>query len=192
MIAINPDGEIGGIYDKWHLVPFGEFQPNWLPLPIQIVPGGGFAHGAGPQTLRLPGLPPFGVLICYEAIFPAEMVDRANRPAWLVNITNDAWFGNSSGPRQHLAAARLRAVEEGMPLFRAANTGISAAFDAYGRELGRLGMGETGLLIRQLPGPVVPGPFARFGLWIPFILALVVMLPSLFGRAAKPARGSPL
>jgi apolipoprotein N-acyltransferase len=192
MIAIGPGGEIGGIYDKWRLVPFGEFQPSWFPLPIQIVPGGGFAHGAGPRTFHPQGLPPFGVLICYEAIFPGEMVDRADRPAWLVNITNDAWFGNSSGPRQHLAAARLRAVEEGMPLFRAANTGISAAFDAYGRELGRLGMGETGLLVRPLPGPVAPGPFARLGLWIPLILAMVVLVSGLFGPLAKLPQNRPL
>ena len=105
-----------------------------------VVPGDGFASGPGPRTLHVPGLPPFGPLICYEAIFPGQVVDRSDRPAWLVNVTNDAWFGNSTGPRQHLAAARMRAVEEGLPLLRAANTGISAAFDAHGHELGRLGM----------------------------------------------------
>ena len=126
-----------GVYDKWHLVPFGEYIPDWLPLPIMVMPGNGFAAGPGPRTLHVPGLPPFGALICYEAIFPGEIVDRDDRPAWLVNVTNDAWFGNSTGPRQHLAAARMRAVEEGLPLLRAANTGISAAFDAHGHELGQ-------------------------------------------------------
>ena len=92
------------------------------------------------------------------------MVDEADRPDWLVNVTNDAWFGNSTGPRQHLAAARLRAVEEGLPLMRAANTGISAGFDAFGRELGRLGMNTAGVLVLALPGRLRPTPFARFGL----------------------------
>src|SRR6185312_9029447 len=116
--------------------------------------------GPGPRTLHVPGVPPFGVLICYEAIFPAAMVARADRPDWLVNITNDAWFGNSSGPRQHLAAARLRAVEEGLPFFRAANTGISAAFDARGHEIARLGMQKTGFLPVNLPGPLEPTLFS--------------------------------
>ncbi len=152
LFAVIDGGAIGGVYDKWHLVPFGEYVPDWLPLPIMVVPGGGFASGPGPRTLQVPGLPPFGALICYEAIFPGQVVERDNRPAWLVNVTNDAWFGNSTGPRQHLAAARMRAVEEGLPLLRAANTGISAAFDARGRELGRLDMQQTGTLAVALPG----------------------------------------
>ena len=136
LFALIDGGAIAAIYDKWHLVPFGEYIPDWLPLPLMVMPGGGFASGPGPRTLHVPGLPPFGALICYEAIFSGQIVDRDDRPAWLVNVTNDAWFGNSSGPRQHLAAARMRAVEEGLPLLRAANTGISAAFDARGHELG--------------------------------------------------------
>ena len=152
---------IGGVYDKWHLVPFGEYIPDWLPLPIMVMPGGGFASGPGPRTLHVPGLPPFGPLICYEAIFSGEVVDRSDRPAWLVNVTNDAWFGNSTGPRQHLAAARMRAVEEGLPLLRAANTGISAAFDARGHELGRIGMQTTGHLAVALPVPLPATLFAR-------------------------------
>ena len=134
---------IGGVYDKWHLVPFGEYIPDWLPLPIMVMPGNGFASGPGPRTLHVPGLPPFGPLICYEAIFSGQVVDRSDRPTWLVNVTNDAWFGNSTGPRQHLAAARMRAVEEGLPLLRAANTGISAAFDAHGHELGELDLEQS-------------------------------------------------
>ena len=144
-------GTIAAIYDKWHLVPFGEYQPDWFPCGIQIVPGGGFARGPGPRTLHVPGLPPVGPLICYEAIFPGQIVDSADRPAWIVNITNDAWFGNSSGPRQHLAAARMRAVEEGLPLLRAANTGITAAFDARGHELARLERATAGALVVPLP-----------------------------------------
>ena len=163
------------MYDKWRLVPFGEYQPDWLPLPVQLVPGGGFAPGPGPETLHVPGLPSVGVLICYEAIFSGEIVNKTDRPAWLVNITNDAWFGNSTGPRQHLAAARLRAVEEGLPLMRAANTGISAGFDAHGHELGRLRLGRMGVLVLQLPGALPATPFARFGLAIPAVLALATL-----------------
>ena len=168
--ALAKDGGAPGapdaIYDKWHLVPFGEYEPSWFPAPIQVVPGGGFQSGPGPRTLHVPGLPPVGPLICYEAIFPAQVVDRRDRAAWMVNITNDAWFGNSTGPRQHLAAARLRAVEEGLPLLRAANTGISAAFDPRGHELARLGMNETGVLVVDLPPALPPTLFARLGLWI--------------------------
>ncbi len=162
-----------GIYDKWHLVPFGEYQPSWFPAPFQVVPGGGFQPGPGPKTLHIPGLPPVGPLICYEAIFSGQVVDAADRPAWLVNITNDAWFGNSTGPRQHLAAARLRAVEEGLPLMRAANTGISAAFDPRGHELARLGMNRAGELVVDLPAALPPTLFARLGLCIPALIGIV-------------------
>ncbi len=179
LAAIDARGALAGLYDKWHLVPFGEFQPDWFPLPIQIVPGGGFAPGPGPETLHPPGAPPVGPMICYEAIFPGELVDMNDRPAWLVNVTNDAWFGNSTGPRQHLAAARFRAVELGLPLMRAANTGISVGFDARGRELGRLGMGLTGTLTLRLPGAESPPLFARFGLLIPTLLALVAIVFSI-------------
>jgi apolipoprotein N-acyltransferase len=185
LFAVIDGGAIGGVYDKWHLVPFGEYVPDWLPLPIMVVPGGGFASGPGPRTLQVPGLPPFGALICYEAIFPGQVVEHGNRPAWLVNVTNDAWFGNSTGPRQHLAAARMRAVEEGLPLLRAANTGISAAFDARGRELGRLEMQQTGTLAVALPGSLAETLFARFGLWLPGLAGAVALGTGLLaGRVA--------
>jgi apolipoprotein N-acyltransferase len=171
------------IYDKWHLVPFGEFSPSWVPVAVQFVRGG-FVPGPGPQTLHVPGLPPVGPLICYEAIFPAQVVNAADRPDWLVNVTNDAWFGNSSGPRQHFAAARLRAVEEGLPLVRAANTGISAVFDAFGRERARLGLDRTGELVVPLPGALPTTLFARFGLVLPGVLALVCVLGGLVPAAA--------
>ena len=171
MFLLTGPTAIGGIYDKWHLVPFGEFPPSWVPLAIQIVPGH-FAFGSGPETFHPPGLPPVGGLICYEAIYPAQLVDERDRPQWLVNITNDAWFGNSTGPRQHLAAARLRAVEEGLPLMRAANTGITAAFDADGRELGRLPRQVAAEMVVALPGERGPTPFSRQGLVIPLLLSL--------------------
>jgi apolipoprotein N-acyltransferase len=185
LVAILPDGAPAGTYDKWHLVPFGEFQPAWIPLPVQVVPGGGFAGGPGPVTLHIPGLPPLGALICYEAVYPGELVSESDRPAWLVNVTNDAWFGFSTGPRQHLAAARMRAVEEGLPLMRAANTGISAGFDARGHELQRLGLGISGLLVMQLPGFLPPTPFGQAGLWIPGVLGMVLLAATVLGRRTR-------
>jgi apolipoprotein N-acyltransferase len=175
LFALEGTGQIDAVYDKSHLVPFGEYQPFWVPQGLEFVPGGGFASGPGPKVLRVPGLPPFGALICYEAIFPGEIVAPNDRPAWLVNVTNDAWFGDSSGPRQHLAAARMRAVEEGLPLVRAANTGISAVFDARGHETDRLALGQTGVVVAPLPGARSPTPFSRFGLIVPAILALAAV-----------------
>jgi len=171
LVAVLPDGTIGATYDKSHLVPFGEYVPSWLPL-LQLVPGGGFAPGAGIVTQHVAGVPPYGALICYETIFPSQVVDQADRPDWLVEVTNDAWFGLGTGPRQHLASARLRAVEEGLPLVRAANTGISAAFDSFGREQGRLGLVRSGTLVLTLPGHLPPTAYARLGLLIPILLAL--------------------
>ncbi|MGH7044707.1 MAG: apolipoprotein N-acyltransferase [Acetobacteraceae bacterium] len=176
LFALAGSGLVVGVYDKWHLVPFGEYQPDWLPLPIQVVPGGGFAAGPGPRTLHLPGLPPIGPLICYEAIFPGEVIDPKDRPALMVNVTNDAWFGDSTGPHQHLAAARMRAVEAGLPLLRAANTGISAVFDARGHLLAQLGLDRTGVVVAAVGGPLPATVFARFGLAVPFGLALAALI----------------
>jgi apolipoprotein N-acyltransferase len=185
LFALGANGTIESVYDKWHLVPFGEYQPDWLPLGIQVVPGGGFASGPGPRTLHIPGLPPVGALICYEAIFSDQVVDEADRPDWMVNVTNDAWFGNSAGPRQHLAAARLRAVEEGMPLMRAANTGISAGFDAKGHELGRLEMQTTGVLPVHLPPAIGLPLYARIGLLLPGGVAALVLIIGLYGESTR-------
>jgi apolipoprotein N-acyltransferase len=175
LFALVRGGDIVAVYDKAHLVPFGEYQPAWVPLGFQFMPGGGFASGPGPKVMNVPGLPPFGVLICYEAIFPGAVVGDDGRPEWLVNVTNDAWFGDSSGPRQHLQAARMRSVEEGLPLVRAANTGISAVFDGRGQEIERLGLGETGTVSAVLPGAFPQTLFARFGLTIPAMLALATV-----------------
>ncbi len=180
LVGVYGPGPAVAIYDKWHLVPFGEYIPDWVPIPVKLLPGVGLAKGRGPSTLRIPGVPPAGALICYEAIFPAFVIDAADRPNWMVNVTNDSWFGNSSGPRQHLAAVRMRAVEEGLPLMRAANTGISAGFDAFGRELGRLDMGEQGVLLVPLPGRLPPTWFARTGLWTPLAFAALTLLVGAF------------
>ncbi len=185
LVAMDANAAVTGIYDKWHLVPFGEFAPSWVPFSIQIVPGR-FGFGAGPTTLRAPGVPPFGGLICYEAVYPGQIVNQADRPDWLVNVTNDAWFGNSTGPRQHLAAARLRAVEEGLPLMRAANTGISAGFDSRGHELGRTAMNVATTLTVPLPGKRLPTSFSRWGLVVPGLLASLFAGAALGWRRQKP------
>jgi apolipoprotein N-acyltransferase len=180
LVVLQGAGPPVAIYDKSHLVPFGEYQPRWSPLPIEFGPGG-FVPGPGPRTLRVVGLPAFSPSICYEVIFPGFVVDQSDRPQWMVTITNDAWFGNSAGPRQHLAAARMRAVEEGLPIMRAANTGITGGYDAFGRELGRIGMRETGTLSLALPGALPITPFGRFGLLIPVGSSLALLVAGLWG-----------
>lgn len=185
--VVRGPGPLLGIYDKWHLVPFGEYEPAWMPL--QILPGQGFTPGTGPKTLHIPGLPPVGPIICYESVFSGQIIKESDRPDWIALVTNDAWFGNSAGPRQHLAAGRMRAVEEGLPLARAANTGISALFDASGRELGRIGMERQGVFVAPLPGALPPTLFSRLGLWAPALLALLTLLTGFgLGLAGRTPR----
>lgn len=169
VFALGPGGAIAAVYDKAHLVPFGEFMPFRPALSKlgldKLAPGDlDFSAGPGPVTLRLPGLPPFSPLVCYEVIFPGAVVDAADRPDWLLNLTNDAWFGTSPGPYQHLALARFRAVEEGLPLVRAAGTGISAVIDPFGRIVRSLALSTRGVLDSGLP-EALPGrtPFAAVG-----------------------------
>jgi apolipoprotein N-acyltransferase len=188
LFAVTGTGFVAALYDKWHLVPFGEYQPSWAQIGIQLVPGGGFAPGPGPQTLRIPGVPPVGPLICYEAIFPGQVIDETDRPDWMVNVTNDAWFGTSTGPRQHLAAARLRAVEEGLPLMRAANTGITAAFDPRGHEITRIGMELAGFRTVVLPGPLPRTVFGQFGLILPGGLALGSLIAGMLASRRRRVR----
>lgn len=175
VVALAPDGAIQAVYDKARLVPFGEYQPPFIPL--QIVPQGGMAAGPGPQTWHLPDIPPVGPLVCYEVIFSGDVVNSHDRPRWLANVTNDAWFGNSAGPRQHLSSVRLRAVEEGLPIARAANTGISTAYDGMGHMLDHLGWGKAGVLSVALPAALPPTLFGRLGQSVP--LALCIMLLAL-------------
>jgi apolipoprotein N-acyltransferase len=177
LYALDGSGEVVGLFDKFHLVPLGEYVPFRGVLPLEkITPGiGDFSAGPGPRTLDLPGLPPFSPLICYEIIFGGAVVDPATRPAWLLNITNDAWFGISSGPYQHFASARFRAVEEGLPLARAANNGISAMVDPYGRVVASLGLGETGVLDVPLPRSLAPTLYARYGDAILFLLMVACL-----------------
>ena len=182
LYVIGPEGGTRARYDKFHLVPFGEYVPlaDWLPIPKLTAGRSAFTAGPGARTLAVPGAPPTSPLICYEAIFPGAVTGRA-RPGWLLNVTNDAWFGVSSGPYQHLASARLRAVEEGLPLVRAANTGISAVVDPFGRIRARLGLQAKGVLDSALPAAQPPTAYARAGdlapaaLWLALALGLAAV-----------------
>jgi apolipoprotein N-acyltransferase len=184
MVAVDGAGGIAGVYDKAHLVPFGEYMPlrRWVPLPAVAAAGGDFAPGPGVTTMRLPGLPPVSPLICYEVIFPGAVADADDRPAWLLNLTNDAWYGNSAGPHQHFAIARVRAVEEGLPLVRAANTGISGVIDAHGRIVARLGLGEGGVLDAPLPAAAPPTLYSRYG---DALLVLLLFIQAVFATLAR-------
>jgi apolipoprotein N-acyltransferase len=185
--AVGQDAALLGVYDKAHLVPFGEYMPLRGLIPIRVVQGGlDFSSGPGPVAMTVPGLPAFSPLICYEVIFPGAVVPEA-RPQWLLNVTNDAWFGYSAGPFQHLAAARLRAVEEGLPMVRAAQTGVSVVLDAHGRVAARLGLGEMGSILAPLPGALPPTLYARLGAWLPGLLGLAAFLAPFLLKRRKDA-----
>jgi apolipoprotein N-acyltransferase len=188
--AIDDRGVVLGSSDKFHLVPFGEYVPFRSILKFSKITQGmtDFSAGRGPRTMRIDGLPPFSPLICYEVIFPGAVVDRADRPDWLLNVTNDAWFGISSGPHQHFASARMRAVEEGLPLVRAANTGISGVVDGYGRLVARLGLGQEGVVDAPLPPSLSPTIFSRWGNSVAALLILTALLGGWL--CARSERGS--
>lgn len=176
IMALDESGQIRAVYDKSTLVPFGEYQPRFIPfnlLPDQLT------SGKGVTTWVLPGLGAVDPLVCYEIIFSGRIVG-ARRPDWIANITNDAWFGDSAGPRQHLATARMRAVEEGLPVVQAANMGITAAFDASGHELARLPWAKAGTLVVALPSPHRPTLFSRYGRTIPLSMCLMTALVAVF------------
>ncbi|CAA7618140.1 Apolipoprotein N-acyltransferase [Magnetospirillum sp. LM-5] len=188
LMAIDAAGQVLGIYDKAHLVPFGEYVPLRAVLPIAKITHGGidFSPGTGPVTLSLPGLPPFAPFICYESVFPGAIADHGGtRPLWLLTVTNDAWFGRSAGPHQHLAAGRMRAIEEGAPLVRAANTGISAVIDPMGRTVARLDLGQRGIVDSILPQATAPTLFSRWGNAIALVLALTLVVTGLFLRRVE-------
>jgi apolipoprotein N-acyltransferase len=184
--VIDHDGSVLSVYDKVHLVPFGEYLP-FQPLLERIglmqltKVQGGFLAGDRHRAFLVPRAPRFLPLICYEIIFPGQAVPAGERPDWLLNLTNDGWFGISTGPYQHFQQARVRAIEEGLPLVRAANTGISAVVDPFGRIVGSLQLGIEGVLDAALPRRIDPPPYVRTR-DVPVGLALVVAVALVIRR----------
>lgn len=185
------------IYDKYRLVPFGEYMPmEALATAVGFkklvhVAEDGFTPGPAPRPLAAPGVPPVQPLICYESLFPGFVREGAAasgvRAAWIVNISNDAWFGQTSGPWQHLNLASYRAIEEGLPIVRATPTGVSAVIDAYGRPLHTLKLGAFGVIDSPLPPALAPTPFARFGesaFWLMIGLSIAALIPAV--RSSRP------
>jgi apolipoprotein N-acyltransferase len=189
--VITREGGIVASYDKHHLVPFGEYLPSAFATVLQslgltafVAIPGGFSASPARAALAVPGLPPVAASICYEAIFPAEVLPHlagreGRRPQLLLNVTNDAWFGQTPGPHQHASQARLRAIEEGMPMIRAANNGVSSVIDAYGRSIGSLPLGSDGVLDTGLPRAIGLTTFSRVGNL--FAMALVLTCLALAG-----------
>ena len=186
------------IYDKYRLVPFGEYMPmEGLATAVGFkklvhVADDGFTPGPLPRPMAAPGVPPVQPLICYESLFPGFVREGAAqsgvRAAWIVNISNDAWFGQTSGPWQHLNLASYRAIEEGLPIVRATPTGVSAVIDAYGRPLRTLKLGAFGVIDAPLPPALAPTPFARFGesaFWLMIGLSIVALIPAVRAQAVR-------
>lgn len=192
--AMDANGKLLGHYDKSHLVPYGEYLPMpWLLRPLglaRLVPGDlDFWPGPGPQTLKLPfngKSVNVGLQICYEIIFSGQVVDRKHRPDFIFNPSNDAWFG-TIGPPQHLAQARLRAIEEGLPVIRSTPTGISAVIDADGRIVRHLGMGRAGRIDTFVPMAKQPTLFARYGNILPLAFAALLIAFALLPLARRRA-----
>ncbi len=197
LLVIGADGVVQDTFDKFHLVPFGEYVPfhdllKQLGIEKVVEGAGDFSPGRGLQTIDLRGLASMSPLICYEVIFPGRVIPEGPRPDFIMNVTNDAWYGRSTGPYQHLMITRFRAIEEGLPVLRAAGTGISAIIDAYGRVVNELGLNKVGIVDGLLPQAVATTPL--FGIWgnasvVVFILllALLVLLVGGFS-AAKSSR----
>lgn len=180
-VFLGADGQVTSIYDKHHLVPFGEFVPFGDTLKrfgiagMAARDGNGYSSGPGAQVIDLGPLGKALPLICYEGVFARDVAAAPERPDFLLMITNDAWFGEVSGPYQHLAQARLRSVEQGLPMIRAANTGVSAVIDATGRITHHLPLGQAGWIDAPLPLPHPPTVYARIGDW-PIAGLLILML----------------
>ena len=189
LYLFGPGGVLPVVYDKFHLVPFGEYVPFAKVLGrlgvTKLTTGGGFSIGDGPKVLAAGGAPPVTALICYEVIFPHAVTDpKGPRPGWFVNITDDSWFGSWAGPRQHLLIARTRAIEEGLPIARAANTGISTVIDPLGRLRAPLTLNQSGVVDARLPAALPRTPYARFGDLV-FVLLLVTGAFAAFILARK-------
>ncbi|RZN28565.1 apolipoprotein N-acyltransferase [Bradyrhizobium sp. Leo121] len=188
--VIDHDGSVLSVYDKLHLVPFGEYLPFQDLMEklgfVQLTKvHGGFIAGQRRRALDIPNAPRALPLICYEAIFPDDIDIHDDRPGWIINVTNDGWFGISTGPYQHLQQARLRAIEEGLPIVRAANTGISAVIDPAGRIVAELGLGIEGVLDARLPAAIPPTLYARFNDIPAAIILFVALLLVVARRVAR-------
>ncbi len=187
--VIDHTGSIAAVYDKVHLVPFGEYLPlaNLLGrIGLQDITEerGGFLAGDRHRLIAVPGAPPALPLICYEAIFPGEVMPPGGRPGWIVNVTNDGWFGISTGPYQHFQQARVTAIELGLPLARAANTGISAVVDPVGRVIDSLPLGTEGVLDAPLPRAIGAPIYARFGDALAYIMIAIAFVAVMRRRRA--------
>lgn len=188
ILTIGPGAAVLNRYDKWQLVPFGEYLPLEAILePLGLrrivqVPGG-LSAGPGPRTVSIDGVPAFVPLVCYEGIFPEAVQPEGERASFLLNVTNDAWFGDSAGPHQHLEQARMRAIEQGLPLIRAANTGISAVVDAYGRVRAEAALGTRTVI--DTPLPIVAGvtTYARYHQTVFMLLGIaMIAVVTLYSR----------
>lgn len=188
ILMLDDVGSVAGTYDKWRLVPGGEYLPfeDFLSRfgfrKVVSLPES-FTAGAGPRNLAVPGIGPVGLLICYEVIFSHALVGE-ERPQLLVNVTNDGWFGRSVGPHQHLAQARMRSIEQGLPMLRAANTGISAVIDPAGRIVAQTQLGQSAYLDSPIPAAGAMTPYARRGDWLMFGLMFTLLLLLFRGRNA--------
>jgi apolipoprotein N-acyltransferase len=181
LYLFSPGARSISVYDKTHLVPFGEYTPwphlmsalglaQLVEMPFPATPGNGL------HRYIVPGAPTVTSLICFEDVFPGAVVSSEGRPGWLVNVTDDSWFGPWAGPAQHLLTARMRSIEEGLPMARAANTGISAVIDARGRVLAHLTLGQSGVVDAALPAALPPTAYARFGDDIFFLLLMLAAI----------------
>ncbi|KUJ80373.1 acyltransferase [Ruegeria marisrubri] len=193
LVYLDSEGRPAGLYDKHHLVPFGEYVPfgdvmaRFGIYGFAATVGQGFSAGPGAAVLKLEGLGLALPLICYEAVFPQDVRAAPERPALLLQITNDAWFGTRAGPYQHLAQAQMRAIEQGVPMVRSANTGISAVIDPHGRITSSIALGQAGYVDADLPNPLPPTVYARLGDF-PVLLVLIV-LTALILRNGRHVQG---
>lgn len=195
LVAFRRDAQalrVGGYYDKFRLVPFGEFMPlgdlaGRLGIRALVHMPDDFSAGPRPRPLVIPGMPSVQPLICYEALFPG-LATGGERAAWILNISNDAWFGRTSGPWQHLNIASYRAIEQGLPMIRSTPTGVSAVIDAQGRVLpgARLGLGQFGVIDARLPSPLPPTLYSRFGDWSFLALLGISAVAWQAGRRRRP------
>lgn len=187
LIGFDANAEVFMRYDKWRLVPGGEYLPfegllNQMGFRKLVEVPGSFSAGAGPETFVIPSAGKAGPLICYEAIFSHDLIDPNNRPDWLINITNDGWFGQSAGPYQHFVSVRVRAVEQGLPIVRAANTGISGVVDGLGQIIEVSALGQEAIVQARLPAPLPAPLYGRYGDWILTTLVGVLTFFGIFFR----------